>query len=344
MADGATNPGYSITTSTAQFGPPLPLWTARPRERYWLHALLLLLTCFTTLVVGARMQYNFERNLPLFSLEGGAAPFFPVKWVVSHPGWLLGGVPFAGSLMLILLAHELGHYLYCRYYGVSATLPYFLPGPPWFGTFGAFIRIRSPIHSRRALFDIGIAGPIAGFVVSCGVLGISLGMSRALPAGAGPADLQIGFPEIFRLAQSLFVALGASGVLRLPLEQVNLHPMAVAAWVGMFATSLNLLPGGQLDGGHILFSLFPRVHRWVSWFSVGALLVLTYYCWTGWLVWAVFLGASSYQHPPVEARPRINGVRAWLAVCALLMLALTITPAPILHSSLPEVIYALRQK
>ena len=333
------HPAYVITGSTAESRLPAPAW--KPRERYWLHALLFLLTCFTTLVVGARMQYNFDHNLPVLSLEDKAAPFFPVKWAVLHPAWLAGGAPFAGSLMLILLAHEMGHYLFCRYYGVSASLPYFLPGPPWFGTFGAFIRIRSPIFYRRHLFDIGIGGPIAGFVVSCAVLAISLGLSKPLPAGLPHSDLQMGFPEIFRLAQGL-LARPAAGGARLPLEQMILHPMAIAAWVGMFATALNLLPGGQLDGGHILFAIFPPAHRWISLLAVAALLGGAYYFWSGWLVWAVFLGVSSYRHPPVAQRPRVSGVRTWLAASALLMLALTITPAPFGGASVPEIIRQIR--
>src|SRR5580700_11315473 len=227
-----------IPTSTIEYYRPLPpLVRRRPRERYWLHALLLVATCFTTLVVGARMQYNFAHNQPVFSLDDSAAPLFPASWAFSHPGRLLLGLPFAGTLMLILLAHEMGHYLYCRRYGVWATLPFFIPAPTLIGTFGAFIRIRSPIRSRTALFDIGIAGPIAGFIVAVGVLVVSLGMSRPIPAGSPPADLEIGFPLIFHLVHSLLASSGASAVGGLPLHRILLHPMAIAAWVGMFATA-----------------------------------------------------------------------------------------------------------
>src|SRR5205807_980730 len=187
---------------------------------------------------------------PVFSLDDGAAPFFPVGWAFSHPQRLLLGIPFAGTLMLILLAHEMGHYLYCKKYGVWATLPFFIPAPTLIGTLGAFIRIRSPIRSRTALFDIGIAGPIAGFVVALSVLVFSLGLSKPMLAGFPAADLELGFPKIFRLAQILLASVGVGGgVLRLPLSRLLLHPTTIAAWVGMFATSLNLLPGGQLDGG-----------------------------------------------------------------------------------------------
>ncbi|MGA8212869.1 MAG: site-2 protease family protein, partial [Candidatus Sulfotelmatobacter sp.] len=160
-----SEPTPPVASSTLEYYRPMPVYAARqPRQRYWLHALLLLLTGFTTLVVGARMQYNFLHSQPVFSMDDSAAPWFPASWAFSHPTRLLLGLPFAGTLMLILLAHEMGHYLYCKRYGVWATLPFFIPAPTLIGTFGAFIRIRSPIRSRTALFDIGIAGPIAGFV------------------------------------------------------------------------------------------------------------------------------------------------------------------------------------
>src|SRR2546426_9213305 len=156
---------------TIDYYRPSEIYLPRPQKRrYWLHILLFLTTIFTTLVVGARMEFNFLHNLPAFSLNDDALPFFPVRWALAQPSRLLLGIPFAATLMLILLAHEMGHYLCCLYYGVYATLPFFIPAPTLIGTLGAFIRIRSPIRSRAALFDIGIAGPIAGFVVAVAVL------------------------------------------------------------------------------------------------------------------------------------------------------------------------------
>ncbi len=155
----------------------------RPRRRYWLHALLLLATVFTTLVVGARLEFNFLNNLPAFTIGDSVLPFFELGWVLEQPSRLLLGVPFAGTLMLILLAHEMGHFIYCLRYGVNATLPFFIPAPTLIGTLGAFIRIKSPIRSREALFDIGIAGPIAGFVVALVTLVAALSLSKPLPPG-----------------------------------------------------------------------------------------------------------------------------------------------------------------
>jgi membrane-associated protease RseP (regulator of RpoE activity) len=348
-----SEPSLPVSSSTVDLYQPLPVPVARPAgQRYWLHALLFLLTCFTTLVVGARMQYNFDHNHPALWLDDSSPSLFPVEWIVSHQKRLLGGLPFAGTLMLILFAHEMGHYLYCRYYGVSATLPFFIPGPPLLGTFGAFIRIRSPIRSRTALFDIGIAGPIAGFVVACAMLALSFGLTKPLPAeflgwdtaSAGPTYQDLGFPLIFHVAHRLFALATSNPTAALSLHHVMLHPMAIAAWIGMFATSLNLLPGGQLDGGHIVFSIVPRAHRLVSRLTILVLLTMGYFLWAGWLVWALLLQLSSFRHPQVAEFPRVSGWRIWLAALALLMLVLTLAPAPIQHYSLAELIRQFRRR
>jgi membrane-associated protease RseP (regulator of RpoE activity) len=326
-----------LTSSTIEYLRPLPVYAVRqPRQRYWLHALLLLLTCFTTLVVGAHMQHNFDSGLPAFLFDDNSS-LFSMPWALVRPSRLLLGIPFAGTLMLILLAHEMGHYLMCKRYGVWATLPFFIPAPTLIGTFGAFIRIKSPIRSRTGLFDIGIAGPIAGFVVAVGVLAVSLGWSKPIPHGAPPADLELGFPLIFQGMHHLLAASGW-GLTRLPLNRVLLHPAAIAAWVGMFATALNLLPGGQLDGGHIVFSIAPRAHRWISWVTTLSLLLMAYYLCYVWLMWAILLRLSSLRHPQVAEWPKVRGARAWLAAFGILMLLLTLAPAPFLHASLREVL------
>ena len=246
---------------------PVKVMVYHPRKpRYWLHTLLLGLTLLTTLVVGARMEYNFQHNLPTFYAGDNGLDFFPWQWAL-HPANLALGIPFSFSLLLILLAHEMGHYLFCRKYGVWATLPFFIPFPSLFGTMGAFIRIRSPIQSRNALFDIGIAGPIAGFVVAVAVLWISLALSVISPGLASLPAIQLQYPLIFQWAN--YLRHGGA-----PLSQWNLHPMAIAAWVGMFATALNLLPGGQLDGGHLVFLLAPRAHRSVSGSGDGDVIAL----------------------------------------------------------------------
>jgi membrane-associated protease RseP (regulator of RpoE activity) len=330
-------------TSIPEYRPPVQLWVARPpKQRYWLHALLLVLTVFTTLVVGARMQDNFAHNQSVFSWGEEGLSFFPVTWVFAQPSRLLLGIPFSATLMLILLAHEMGHYLYCKRYGVFATLPFFIPAPTLIGTLGAFIRIRAPIRSRTALFDIGVAGPIAGFVVAVAVLFVSLGLSKPLATPVSTAEIQLGYPLVFELAHRMLAAFSLHGGTSLPLSRVNLHPTAVAAWVGMFATSLNLLPGGQLDGGHIIFSIAPRAHRIISRLTILILIPMAVYLWAGWLVWAILLELSSMRHPQVADWPHVCGGRSWLAVLALVMLVLTLTPAPFAHSSLRQVVRDFR--
>ncbi len=294
--------------------------------------------------MGARMQYNFQHNRSALSLsdepiDGERVPFFPAVWTHSHPARLLGGLPFMAAVMLFFMAHEMGHYLYCRRYGVYATLPFFIPMPTLIGTMGAVILIRSRIRSRTALFDIGIAGPIAGFVVALAVLIVSLGWSKPIHFGFELAEYDLGYPLIFQWSHRLLVSMNLlRGPAALPLNRVLLHPVAIAAWVGMFATALNLLPGGQLDGGHIIFSIAPRAHKFVSRLTILILLPMAYYLWMGWFVWAILLQLSSLRHPQVAEWPRVSGGRAWLAGFALLMLALTLTPAPFASGSGREVV------
>jgi membrane-associated protease RseP (regulator of RpoE activity) len=222
----------------------------------------------------------------------------------------------------------MGHYLYARHYRVYATPPFFVPFPSLIGTLGAFIRIKSPIPSRAALFDIGIAGPIAGFIPACAALIYGLLLSQSI-AGSAASEIHLGFPLAFYFAARLLHV-------GIPLSALSLHPVAAAAWVGMFATALNLLPGGQLDGGHIVFSISPRLHRWISLLIVFALVPFGKYLWTGWFLWAVLLALTG-RHPRVPHYPAVYGGRRALALCAALMLVLSFTPAPFTHSSGREV-------
>src|ERR1700674_1558367 len=329
------------SSSTTDYYRPVEVFVVKPpKQRYWLPIVLLLGTIFTTLVVGARMEFNFQHDQPAFSLNDNGMPFFPLRWMMAKPSRLLLGVPFASTLMLILLAHEMGHYLCCRYYGVNATLPFFIPAPTLIGTLGAFIRIRSPIRSRAALFDIGIAGPIAGFVVALTVLIFAMPLSKVMPPAIASPAIQLGYPLIFRLVWYVLplAQLKASSAL----HSIYFHPTAIAAWVGMFATALNLLPGGQLDGGHIVFSLAPRAHKMVSRFTILALIPMALYFWAGWLIWAILLRISGMRHPMVAEWPGVTGVRRWLAGFGLVLLILTLAPMPFAHSSLLEVLRELR--
>jgi membrane-associated protease RseP (regulator of RpoE activity) len=303
--------------------PPVETVEAEPaasvaRHRYGLAVFLLLATAVTTLLAGAQLQNDFGRNPPFSFSEG----VLPIGWILHSPSRLLLGVPFSLTLLLILLSHEMGHFVACRRYGVDCTPPYFIPVPWPLGTMGAFIRIRSPFPSRAALFDIGVAGPIAGFLVAVPALVLGLILSKVDPKLVSAAPTHVGYPAIFYLVRS---ALGV----RAPIHDIYFHPIAVAAWVGMLATSLNLLPGSQLDGGHLLYALWPRAHRNLTRFLVVLLLPLGLFVWPGWLFWFAVLLIFGTDHPYVPEAPGLTPGRKWLALFALLMLALTFMPVPI---------------
>lgn len=298
--------------------PPHPVTAfAPPRRRLWLHLLLFGLTILTTLAVGARLDYDYTHNLPAFDLDRSLNPF-AVVW--GNPGALLHGVAFSFTLLGILLAHEMGHYLTCRYYGIQATLPYFIPAPTIIGTMGAFIRIRSPIVSRRALFDVGISGPLAGFLVALPALIYGVGLSREVPVAYSGSAIVFGDPLLFQLTEKML----HPGVTT---YNVYLHPIARAAWVGLFATALNLLPIGQLDGGHIIYALFGERHRKLSRFFVLGLLPLGYY-WLGWVLWATVLFFIGMRHPAIWDPIPLDRGRRSLAVAALAIFILCFTPSP----------------
>lgn len=290
----------------------------RSRQRYWLHGLLLLLTLLTTTLLGVALQYDFDRNLPL---EASQIFFGVYERVWHHPVELLDGLPFSLTLITILLAHEVGHYLAAAYYRVDASLPYFLPAPTLIGTFGAFIRIRSAIYSKRALFDIGVAGPLAGFVFLLPALSVGLAFSKVVPGIGHQGDVHFGVPLLqWLLQRSIFPGAGAG--------DVYLHPVGRAASIGMFATALNLLPIGQLDGGHIVYALAERKHRAISNLALVALVPLTP-LWPAWLFWALILFFFGRRHPVVYDLTDLGRGRHQLGWIALAVFILCFTFAPV---------------
>jgi membrane-associated protease RseP (regulator of RpoE activity) len=290
-----------------------------PKQRLWLHLVLLLATLFTTTLVGAHMQFNFSHNLPFFDIER----FWAIFTIgLQSPSMFATGLPFSLTLLTILMAHELGHYLACVYYGIDATLPYFLPSPmPVSGTFGAFIKIRSAIRRKRILFDIGIAGPLAGFVFLVPALGVGLAFSKVIPNINHEGTIRLGVPVLEWLAQTLIFP----GV---PSADIYLHPVARAAWVGMFATALNLLPAGQLDGGHVVYALFGRAQKWVTNVFLVALLPMGS-LWSGWWFWAILIFFFARKHPPLYDSSDIGFSRIKLGVVALCVFILCFSLAPI---------------
>jgi membrane-associated protease RseP (regulator of RpoE activity) len=293
----------------------------RTRERYWLYALMFALTLVTTCMVGALMQVDFERNVP-FELERGLE-MWDYFWI--HPAALLRGLPYSLTLLLILLAHEFGHYVASAFHQVDSSLPFFMPSPI-LGTFGAFIRIRSPIYTRRALFDIGVAGPLAGFVFLLPALAVGLAFSKVIPGIAHQSSYHFGVPALQWLMECAIFPGVAS-------RDIYLHPVARAAWVGMFATAMNLLPIGQLDGGHILYSFFPARHRAVSKALCILMLPLGIF-WTAWFFWAVVLWLLGRRHPMIYDAAEPGAARRQLAWLALAVFILCFTWQPFANGGL----------
>ena len=243
---------------------------------------------------------------------------------ISHPSVAVHGLPFALTLASILLVHEAGHYVMCLHHGVKASLPYFVPAPPippLVGTFGAFIRIRSRFPNRRALFDIGAAGPWAGFVVALIATAIGLSLSTVLEAPPSAA---------VELGDSLLTTFLTWIVLDVEPTRVVLHPIALAGWFGLFVTSLNLIPVGQLDGGHVLYAAFGRT-RFLPSILVAFLLWLGLTGWPGWVLWAIILTAlTMLGHPTTNDDPRpLDPTRFLGALATLAMFALTFVAEPL---------------
>jgi len=299
----------------------VPPSDAQPKR--FLPALLLLLTFLSTLVAGFSFHVHFVTDY-----ETNALAELLEVW--DDPAQILLGLPFALTILIILLAHEMGHYLACRYYGIEATLPYAIPAPPIlnpFGTFGAVIRIKSAFRDPRQLFDVGIAGPLGGFIFIIPALIIGLQNSKEFVFQAPVNEAwKFGEPLLFQWAATLFYT-GSAG------STISLHPIGWAAWFGLLATSLNLLPIGQLDGGHIVYALFgTRGHRAVSYVTFVGLVLISLMSWPmlGYLLFAVIIVFLGFRHPPPRTELPPLGQGRWiLAILGLLIFLLSFIPLPI---------------
>jgi membrane-associated protease RseP (regulator of RpoE activity) len=305
-------------------GPP-PRWKPYHKGRSLTIALaLFFVTLISSLATGAQFAAAYANNQTI-SLDD----FFRFYAAIfTAPRLLLPGIPFALTLIGILLAHELGHWFACRYHRIQASYPYFIPAPTLIGTLGAFIKIRSPIRDRRALFDVGLSGPVVGFILAIPALAIGVWLAKIVP------DVQAGTHRVFGdpVLIILFERLIRPGVAA---KDILLHPIGRAAWAGLLVTALNLLPAGQLDGGHIMYSLVSKRHRQVTFSVALALLPLSYYFkWKGWIVWSVLLLALGFHHPPVVDpwRPLDRRRLIWAAVAVLIFL-LCFIPAPIVEGA-----------
>ena len=311
-----------------EYGLPPPLTAPRrgrrigPSVRRWIHAALLPATLLTLAFAGGIV---WEEAATVTELERGWAVLADPAF---HVRMLLAGLPYALWVLAILGSHELGHYFACRYYGIRATLPFFLPGIPPIGSFGAVIRIRSPIPHRRALFDVAAAGPIAGFVLALPALLIGFALAEPAPPGSLDGDgVAFGPPLALRLLGPL-----------LREGPVRINHLIGAGWVGMLVTSLNLFPVGQLDGGHAVYAISRRLHRWVARFTIVGVLGLIVYQAVAlrqvpaYVLWFVILLWMRDRHPRLldERDGGLGLGRLSVALLLLGMLILSFIPVPFL--------------
>jgi membrane-associated protease RseP (regulator of RpoE activity) len=277
---------------------------------------LFLITIFTTLWAGA-----YQDHPDLFHPFLGAW-----RLLTERPGELVNGVPFALTLLLILGTHELAHFVCSKWHRVPASLPLFIPGLPILvGTFGAIIRVRGPILERKALFDIGISGPLAGFVVAIIALVVGLGWSRVEVGVNTNSPFLVGGSLLLDAIVSLMMGDLPRGF------SVNLHPIAEAAWFGLFVTCLNLIPIGQLDGGHVAYAMWGERQRTIAFAALPILLALGYFGWHGWLVWVGVAGLLGFAHPSIP-RPEssLGPARIWLGRATVVLFILIFPPIPII--------------
>ena len=277
----------------------------RRRREFIIPIALFILTVATTIIAGA--------------LQKGVNPF-------QEPFRLIEGIPFSLTLLTILLTHEFGHFFASRRHGVKASFPYFIPAPPPFlvGTFGAVIKTRWPIIDKRVLLDIGAIGPLAGFLTSIIMTVIGLNFSTIITLPEDKEVLGLGSSLIFSILSYLVIGAVPEG------QDILLHPIAFAGWIGFFITSLNLLPIGQLDGGHIIYAVFGKWHRLISITMIGILVLFGIFSWQGLLFWALLVTLLGIKHPPLmDGGVTLDRKRKIIGWLSLAVFVLTFIPLPI---------------
>jgi len=299
------------------------------KQKIWLNILLFIITSISTFFVGLTWSVSFKYADSLTQ----DIDFSLVTSILQDPQVIFLSMIYSVVLLGILLSHELGHFLTCRYYNVDATLPFFIPAPTLIGTMGAFIKIKSPITRKKQLFDIGIAGPIAGFLLSVPALAYGLHLSKVVPAVPREGSIIFGEPIILKIIGSMLFK-------NIP-EHVDiiLHPVAFAGWVGILVTALNLFPIGQLDGGHIFYAVLGKRSRKFSVLFIAVFVIMGVIFWMGWLIWAVLIYFLGLKHPRIvdEDIPLSQG-RKILGLAILIVFILSFIPDPIKGYSLIDVL------
>ncbi|MFZ2053810.1 MAG: site-2 protease family protein [Candidatus Aminicenantales bacterium] len=298
-------------------------------QRYWLNILLFVVTCFSAFFVGLTWSVSY-----IYSDQLLQDPQFVLGLETLTDSRIISlGLVYTAVLIAILLGHEMGHYLACRFYRIDATLPFFIPAPTLIGTLGAFIKIKAPITRRKQLFDIGISGPLTGFVLSLPALVYGLSLSKVVPAIPREDAWIFGEPLVLKLIGGLMFR-------DVPAQrELLLHPIGFAGWVGILITAFNLFPVGQLDGGHISYALLGERSKPLARILLGVFIVMGIFFWVGWIVWALVILLLGFKHPQLRGdQESLSPGRRLLGVVILLIFVLSFIPAPIKGYSLLEVV------
>ena len=298
-------------------------------REYGLPLLLLAVSVVTTTANGARFMQNYLLGMPPVVRD---SDLWPWGWLAGHPDLFVTGWTFSLALLGILLIHEFGHYVACKVHRIQTTLPLVLPAPTLSGTVGAVIQLRSQFPSRDALMDVGIYGPLAGYLASAVAVVVGLALSLHSASNAPAAIVIFGSePLTIRLLHTL---LAHWDPLIPSFAHIAPHPVLVAGWIGLFITSLNLIPGGQLDGGHILYAISPRLHRVVNVCLPFVLFIAGILYWVGWILWGLFLLIPAMRHPKIPLESGLSRGRLVLGIIGFAILLLTFTLTPFADSSL----------
>ncbi len=319
-----------MQSKSPDFPSPIPVKRSFfDTKRTWLNILLFAATVFSAFFVGISWSLSY---LYAESISRGEELAISPK-IFLDPDVISLSLIYAAVLIAILLAHEMGHYLTCRYYRIDATLPFFIPAPTLIGTMGAFIKIKSPITRKHQLFDIGAAGPLAGFVLALPAIFYGISLSKIVPALPSEGSILFGDSLLVKQAVVLFLKDIPVGY------DIVVHPIAFAGWVGILVTALNLFPIGQLDGGHILYAFLGRKSRKLAPWILIAFIVMGIFFWVGWFVWAILITFLGFKHPPVlDEGSQMSQGRIILGIAIIIIFIISFIPEPIHGNNLFEIL------